>query len=324
MSYRDFDYDYFYVVEKNDTLSQIVKKTFSLTSPTAVENKLQQVVGLNPHIKDVNKIYPGMSIQLGVNANACFAQPPNATAMDELSRTYNSFSPEVRRLVQGESELLNYFGYLLKYADHSLEQGSQFLEVAQKSLRPGTIKMTVTEIRRLYIQSMIETFGEVRGDRLIVGQRFQLRMWEQRLIRITIDDSGLRAYSRQLSEMGRIAKILKWGGRIVKVADAAIDLKEIYDAPNITTRDRTAHKVAVKTVMGGAAGGVGTYLICTLGFGLQSGGTSMIWCGALAGGSSAIIGSKGGEVLADKMYEKKWGTTFIHNLVEMFGIPEAR
>jgi len=324
VGYRDFDYDYFYIVEKNDTVSQILNKTYGNTSSSLLKGRLDQVAHLNPHIKDLNKIFPGTFIRMGVNANASYVQPPNATAMEELSRTYRSFSPEVRKIVHEQSELLNYFGYLLKYADHSLENGGHLVEGVKRGLTPGAVKMTVEEIKRLYIRSMVETFEMVQGDRIIVGQRQQLRFVEQRLIRITIDDSGLRAYTNQLEELGRIGKALKWGGRIVKGVDALIDLKEIYDAPTVTLRDQTAMKVAVKTVTGGVVGSTMAYLVCNLAFGLHSGGSSMFWCGALVGGTGAIVGSKLGEKKAEALYDFKFGMKFVHNLVDLFSIPEAR
>jgi len=324
VGYREFDYDYFYIVEKNDTVSQILNKTFRSSSQVALTERLQQIARLNPHIKDLNKIFPGTFIRLGINANSCFLQPPNATAMDELSQTYHSFSPEVRKLVHNQSELLNYFGYLLKYADHSLENGARLVEATKRGLPPGAIKMTIEEIKRLYIRLMIETFEVVQGDRILIGQRHQLRFMEQRLIRITIDDSGLRAYTKQLEELGRIGKVLKWGGRIVKGVDTFIDLKEIYDAPNVTLRDQAAMKVGMKSALGGASATGAAYLVCSLGFGLPSAGSSMFWCGALAGGTGAIAGGKVGELAAEKLYEFKFGMKFVHNLVELFSIPEAR
>ncbi len=323
MGYRDFDYDYFYIVKNHDTVSGIVKRTFNTASQSALSAKLQQIARLNPHIKDLNKVTPGTFIRLGVNANASFIQPPNQNEMLEMSRVYNSFSPGVKEMVHEESELLNYFGYLLKYADHALENGDKFIEATREALTPGAVKMTISEIRRVYLKPTLEMFEEVRGDRLVLGQRLNFRVIEENIVRITIDDSGLRAYTRQLERLGRIAEYLKWGGRIVKGVDMLLDVKEIYQAPNEDARGRTASKVILKGAVGGVVGAGTTYLVCNLAFGLESGMTSLLWCGAIAGGTGTIAGGKMGEAAGERLYENKWGKKFVRGLVDMLTIPSA-
>jgi len=105
--------------------------------------------------------------------------------------------------------------------------------------------------------------------------------------------------------------------------DALIDLKEVYDAWDTPERDKKVMSVGLKTGVGGAGAGLATYFVCTLGFGLPSAGTSMFWCGALAGGSGAIAGGKLGEYASDKLYDTKWGKRFVRGLVEVFTIPSA-
>jgi hypothetical protein len=46
------------------------------------------------------------------------------------------------------------------------------------------------------------------------------------------------------------------------------------------------------SIVGGAAGGgVAAYITCNVIFGLPSGGTSMLWCGIVAGGAGGYFGA---------------------------------
>ena len=48
-------------------------------------------------------------------------------------------------------------------------------------------------------------------------------------------------------------------------------------------------------VLGGAGlGYLGGYAVCSVVFGLPSGGTSLLWCGIVAGGAGGVIGGSGG------------------------------
>ena len=53
----------------------------------------------------------------------------------------------------------------------------------------------------------------------------------------------------------------------------------------------------MESVYGGAGGGALTsYLTCNAIFGLESGGTSLLWCGIVAGAAGGYFGGKyGGE-----------------------------
>lgn len=62
-----------------------------------------------------------------------------------------------------------------------------------------------------------------------------------------------------------------------------------------------------------AAGGfVGAYGMCTVVFALPTGGTSLIWCGILAGGVGAFVGgwvgSVGGKAIGEIVYENIYQT----------------
>ncbi len=65
------------------------------------------------------------------------------------------------------------------------------------------------------------------------------------------------------------------------------------------------------SVAGGAAGGyLGGYVVCNMIFGLPSGGSSLLWCGIVAGGAGGVIGGnyfgnegkKRGELLYEQLY----------------------
>ncbi len=67
----------------------------------------------------------------------------------------------------------------------------------------------------------------------------------------------------------------------------------------------------VGSISGGAGGGLaGSYVVCNMLFGLQTGGTSLLWCGIVAGGAGGLIGGNlmskitqsGGELIYEGIY----------------------
>ncbi|WP_153039233.1 hypothetical protein [Microbulbifer sp. Q7] len=67
-------------------------------------------------------------------------------------------------------------------------------------------------------------------------------------------------------------------------------------------------KVGGSVVGGVAGGGLAAYGTCNLLFGLETAGTSLLWCGLLVGAAGSYVGSKslgkGGEVLGEFVYER--------------------
>ena len=64
----------------------------------------------------------------------------------------------------------------------------------------------------------------------------------------------------------------------------------------------------VGSIGGGALGGFsGVYITCNMIFGLETAGTSLLWCGLVAGAAGAYTGanmfSKGGEKTGVLVYE---------------------
>jgi hypothetical protein len=60
-------------------------------------------------------------------------------------------------------------------------------------------------------------------------------------------------------------------------------------------------------VVGGGFGGIATaYVTCNLVFGIESAGTSLLWCGIVAGAAGSYLGGRGekvGEILYETTYQ---------------------
>jgi len=323
MDYRNLEHDYFYVVKKEDTVSKVLAKTFQISSAEDLERRLKEIAPLNPHIRDLDQIRPGQLLRLGVNHGTCRATPPNAAEMAELERVYRSLPAPVQNLIEENSDYLDYLGYLIKYADYFIDKGSALNEHRVRTLPPGRLLVTLEQIRQLHVQTMVTTFAAIRSDRILLQQRLGIRVVEKNIIRITVDDSGVRGYVRQLEKLGKIASALKWGGRIVKAADLYLDAKEIYNAPTREARENTIVKTVLKNSAGPVVGAATTYLVCNLAFGIETVGTSLFWCGAIAGGTGALIGGGAAESLANPLLESKLGNRFVRGTFNLFSSTPA-
>jgi hypothetical protein len=102
-----------------------------------------------------------------------------------------------------------------------------------------------------------------------------------------------------MSKIVRGTKIFAKGSLVVTVALSAC--KVVAAKPG--ERARVAASEAGGLVGGMAMGGLVAYGVCNLVFGLPTGGTSILWCGlvagAVGGAAGVTLGNKVGEVVYD-------------------------
>ncbi len=110
------------------------------------------------------------------------------------------------------------------------------------------------------------------------------------------------------------SKILKRAGHVGLALDGIQSAAKVHQACTTGTEQECTKSVYSEggrfsgSVAGGALGGyVGGYLVCNMIFGLPSGGSSLLWCGVVAGGTGGIVGgSLGGSAsqsLGELIYE---------------------
>jgi hypothetical protein len=116
------------------------------------------------------------------------------------------------------------------------------------------------------------------------------------------------------------ATVAKMSQHLKKVGYVGIALTRVNAVANIskacTVGTTTACSKAKYTETGNAAGNIGggifggfvtSWGVCTVAFGLPTGGTSAFWCALVAGSAGGYAGGKGlgllGESLGDELYK---------------------
>jgi len=108
-------------------------------------------------------------------------------------------------------------------------------------------------------------------------------------------------FARNYDQIGKMATNLKRVGYLGIVIDGVQSVAAIEKACSISPESSTCTKTKYKetgrfagSVGGGIGGGfAGSYLGCNLVFGLESAGTSLLWCTLVAGATGGYFGSKG-------------------------------
>ena len=119
--------------------------------------------------------------------------------------------------------------------------------------------------------------------------------------------NGIPGFEKNYAKVGDYAKWLKAGGYVGIALDVGQSGLTIHEACTIgreqecaRTKYRESGRV-VGSVGGGALGGyLAAYGLCNMVLGLETAGTSLLWCAIVAGGTGGYFGSQaGGKVFGD-------------------------
>lgn len=117
--------------------------------------------------------------------------------------------------------------------------------------------------------------------------------------------TDLPGFEKNHAKVRQYSKVLKGAGYVALALDGVQSAAKIKQACTIGREDEcTKSKFSeggrlVGSIGGGAAGGaIAAYSVCNVVFGLPSGGTSLLWCGIVAGGAGGVVGGNlGGSFL---------------------------
>ena len=126
--------------------------------------------------------------------------------------------------------------------------------------------------------------------------------------------TNIEGFSKNYDKVAKLSKTLKGAGYAGIALDVGHSGVKIHEACTIGTEQectKTSFKEGGRltgSVIGGAGGGFASaYITCNLLFGLETAGTSLLWCGIVAGAVGGYAGGKhagsGGEWMGDKIYE---------------------
>ncbi|MBJ8498874.1 hypothetical protein [Acinetobacter oleivorans] len=145
--------------------------------------------------------------------------------------------------------------------------------------------------------------GILRWDQSISTHNMRNIISQSAMARNENYRGGIKAYIEQMSEIGKMSKVLKAGGYLSLAVDVVNSGVEVANAKP-ADKTRTAVVETTKIVSGIGAGAITSILI----IGLASGGTGLVVIGI-----AAIVAPMAGKVIGDGM---GWGAGKIYDVVE--------
>ncbi|MFP8967793.1 hypothetical protein ACKC9G_14515 [Pokkaliibacter sp. CJK22405] len=133
----------------------------------------------------------------------------------------------------------------------------------------------------------------------------------------TSSTSDLKALRPHFEQLARANKWLTRGSYLTIGLNAYLTYDSVETLCNNSSQDACYKERSVKytgaaasTAGGILGGGAAAYATCNLLFGIETAGTSLLWCGLVAGAVGGYAGGKvgeaGGEKIGNIIYEKKY------------------
>ncbi|MBB5212109.1 hypothetical protein [Microbulbifer hydrolyticus] len=162
-------------------------------------------------------------------------------------------------------------------------------------------------VRRELFGSSASALGIKR--QLGISSKATLHQWKNQVVPSGIPElSGryaqLRNAAKNFARLGYVAIGLEVLGGYVNIQKVCTQGSNSERC--VKTRYSESFKAGGSVVGGVAGGGLAAYGTCNLLFGLETAGTSLLWCGLVVGAAGSYVGSKslgkGGEVLGEFAY----------------------
>lgn len=147
-------------------------------------------------------------------------------------------------------------------------------------------------------------------DALRISTKSQMLTWSRQG-----NDGNVRGFKQHFQNISTTSRVLRTGGYVVIGIDAMLTLDTIQKACATgetytcqRTRAVEGADWAGRTAGGMLGGGVAAYGVCSTLFALPSAGSSLLWCGLIAGAAGGVAGGVvGGSVFtgaAEVVYDK--------------------
>lgn len=286
----------YYKVKAGDQIFRIMRDHYGDAAFFADQAALTDtLVKNNPHIQDINMIFPGQVVmfpetQMALNdAPMCLA-PQDAWSSSEVAQKLSSVDQSTfdALIAVGASRPTNAIsGALMGHLDLAATnaiKNVQKIEPAYWDMRAKTIT------RGQYDYARRKAIKAVDGDLGIYRKLITPGKTSSQVLRI--DRSSLLRTNKLTSEIGdlqRIAKTAKQGAAILKYIDIPITMAKVHTAQN--NADRTAIVIVDGTSI---AAGLGAGALAVVLF-----GTPVGWVGLAAVATFGIAGSLVGEEVGE-------------------------
>lgn len=342
---RDFSVNredvFFFVIDVPMTIDKLMSLLYA--APSAATRK--HFLHVNGHINPAN-LRPGQLVVVTpaeptqcTELEAQFAQM--AQDLDNVRQQVNVPDAEAAKVLSQHYDLLSFA--------EANASGAVGTFATTYGVRVKHVAQILREIELLYVNTY-NRYGSLNDQSFYAQRAAKFRQLDAALgslVRGNVLDSGnarmkralglstksavhhwrrqngaahsLPGFEKHHQRVGRLATRLKWLGYVGIGLDGYYSYSQIQEActsgnsdPACTKRKFTEGGRFAGSTVGGAAGGFASaYGVCNLILGLPSGGTSLLWCGILAGGGGALLGgslgAKGGQEAGEMVYEKTYG-----------------
>lgn len=290
----------YYIVQPGDNLTKIASKPFDKVLGSSPEQRLKEIIKLNPQIKNPNSISPGQIVLLGSEKGSLPVQLLESDQHD-VARLWNQTDFETKRTIQKNFDVLDWLS--------ELKDGGEFLNELGKQSRPilETVRSYVVtgeipaEIWNLSIK--LKRMIRVRRDTVSLLQRLQISVSREPVLIVQYSKNGLYPASQSLKRIIDFAEKIKLGKKLTYIEIGVEGVKVVGTAIKTGSVTETAKQVgrgATKVGFGIAGGKLGTQ-VCKVSIGRGIAGT--IVCGVSLG-----VGVFGGAKVGDLLSNTVFGT----------------
>ncbi|EGQ9179353.1 hypothetical protein H7696_08195 [Vibrio alginolyticus] len=329
---------------KKDMAIHIVEKTMSIDRLIMIMyNSPDKIVyehfrAVNPHLKD-NMVKVGQVVLLSpANSIECTLEEAQflslANAVDKSLMELDRAEREILvKRYDFLSNVASYNGLLLGVSNNvwnsHVTQVKSILKDIEKTYissfnRSGNLNnqqfFSKRNIQFQRLNTALKRFGQPTiNDNLLAGDikknlglssKSILHRWGKQQGTVTAIPDFAKNYAA-VAKMSRNLKRVGYVSIALTGVEAAASIEKactVKDEKQCTETKYSQIGKASASIAGGTAGGMlATWGVCTLVFGLPSGGTSAFWCSVVAGGTGGYLGGKyggsTGEYLGTELYK---------------------
>lgn len=330
---------FYHIAQKDQSVDELIRQIYVSPGNASIEH----FKSLNSHLKD-NRVKAGqMVVVIPADSLQCTSfESVLAMAARLVDRQLANLSEKERQTMAQHYQLLNnitgyggagygitltYFSHHVKNIEATLKLISDLYVKTYNSHGNLNSRQFFQQRQLLFarLDNVMKSFvGHARmgynfdatkiKHSLGLSSKSILHQWKAQPGQVT----SVPGFEKNLQQTARLTKVLRRAGYVGIALDVGKSVTTIHEACTVGT-DKDCTKTSFKeggrltgSVGGGTFGGLAAaYGTCNLLFGLESAGTSLLWCGIVVGAAGGYFGGKyGGDItgaFGEKLYETTLG-----------------
>jgi len=329
---------YYHFAKKPQSVDALISSLY--TNPTALT--VAHFKAINSHLKNDQVQVGQLVILTPANSQQCSRfEAELAEAALVVDKNLATLASEERRVIAENYQLLNniasnggvgygaaliYFSQHVKNVEGILRRiESLYVQTYNKSSKLNSPRF-FQQRQQLFMQlngTMKSFVGNARmgftvnqaniKNSLGLSTKSMLHQWKQQPGQV----ASVPGFERNYRNVSRLSRTLKGAGYVgiaLDVGQSGLKIHEACTVGAVQSCGKTSFSEGgrlVGSLGGGALGGIGAaYVTCNLLFGIQTAGTSLLWCGIVTGVAGSYAGGKvfgdlgrgQGEVLHEMIY----------------------